>query len=151
MYSSQSLRGSWWDSRKIEKKKKRKANGATEHLWHASYKSHISVVAGEEQHFGIRSSGKKKKEYKWQSDLCGWVKPHKERTSSHHTLHGNIHEGRVGLQSMMQCPRTPGAYWKHDSSTKVIFARASRSFFKKHKKKDRSLRRCIYLNRSESS
>lgn len=61
MYSSQSLRGSWWDSRKIEKKKKRKANGATEHLWHASYKSHISVVAGEEQHFGVRSSGKKKK------------------------------------------------------------------------------------------
>lgn len=48
--------------------------------------------------------GKIKKEYKRWSDLCGWPKPHQEKTSSHHTLHGNMHEVRMGLKSMMQCP-----------------------------------------------
>lgn len=51
---------------KAKKKKKQKENGSAEHLWHASYKSHVFgrgsdvwlSVAGEKLHFGERKEKK---------------------------------------------------------------------------------------------
>ena len=34
---------------------------------------------------------------------------HAKREPSHHTLHGHIHEVRVGLRGMMQCPNILGS------------------------------------------
>lgn len=64
-----------------------------------------------------------------EGEKIGWIKKkninggviyvagsnHTRSTSSHHTLHGHIHEVRVRLKSMMQCPHILRACWKHDS------------------------------------
>lgn len=117
----------------------------------ASAAGNYTLVKG-----GEKIGRMKNEEYKWQSDLWGWLKPLEERTSSHHTLHGHIHEVRGRLKSMMQCPHILRACWKHDSSVQsltqvCLFCTYITAPQEKHQKKKRINRGHIHLNHSKIS
>lgn len=139
--------------------KRWKGNRSAQHLWHTAYKSHALVradmwlsTAGEKLHFGERRRENRKgeKNGKLQSDLCGWLEPHGERTSSHHTLHGNIHEVRVRLKAWCNAP----TYWEPDSweqnlTTVCLFSTCNSTRWGQHK--ENHLMEDIYPNHSKAS
>lgn len=110
-------------------------------------------------HFGKRGRENRKDEkyiYKRRRDLCGWLEPREGRTSCHHTLHGHIHEVRVRLQSMMQCPHVPRARWKHDSwaqtpDTSLPFLHMHHGLTRRTQRKSLSLRTYLFQSLTKMS